>query len=765
MTNDPALAPGGPLGDRSAARATRRLRNWSFLAVVVLLAGIVSSFLVARATAANDAERSSQSFRSSTLQVAGSLLLSIQHEQDLAISADAYMAENTGSSAARFQSWVTAVTSTPGASAAFARYAEIVGLGRIVVTAGGRLLSCTSELRTSGAALVAVPAGFRLCGGTLPVAALVARDTAAPAYVAIGHGSATLLVSFSPVYSGRAFDGWIAMMAVPSIVLRSAIADHPGIAVRMHYDGPGGSLELEGGTLRAGQSRLKTELGYGWSVETFATLASGGLFADGGAVLAILLGLALSASIAIAFFLLATSRVRAQRLVALRTAELRHQALHDPLTDLPNRWLIADRADRLLVRARRAGSVPAALYVDLDEFKNVNDTLGHEAGDLLLEAVAERLVAGLRDADTIGRMGGDEFVVLIEDSTSATAPALVAERLLAIMRQPFELAGSNVPLVVTTSVGIAVGLRDSASDLLRDADVALYKAKAAGKNCAEVFRPEIETGVQRRYELEFALRSALEQRELRLVYQPIYNLDDLSLVGVEALLRWEHPDLGAISPDEFIPLLEASGQIVDVGRFVLVEACRKMAAWREHYPTLEVAVNVSARQLDRNVIVDDVREALQSSGLDPAALTVEITETALMANVESTVERLGDLKALGVQVAIDDFGTGYSSLAYIRRFPIDRLKIDRTFTESITTSTQADAIIHTLVRLGNDLGVKTVAEGIETTGQIDYLRREHVDEAQGYLFAKPLEADVFEAQLLELATLQAAFGDNGRSTV
>ena len=439
--------------------------------------------------------------------------------------------------------------------------------------------------------------------------------------------------------------------------------------------------------------------------------------------------------------ILATGRARALRLVVEKTGELRYQSLHDPLTGLPNRALIADRIEQLLARNRRNGSLGAALYVDLDEFKNVNDTLGHGAGDRLLQAVAARLTTSLRDADTIGRMGGDEFVVLIDGASLQSAPELVAERLLEVHAAAVRcLEGETAsPIVVTASVGIAIGDREIPGELLRDADVALYQAKAAGKNCYQRFHPEMDTHIQRRFDLEFDLRAALADDQFRLVYQPIYNLDDLSLVAVEALLRWDHPSRGVIQPDEFIPLLEASGQIIEVGRWVLNTACTQMAAWRARGSDLAIAVNVSGRQLDRDIVVDHVHEALEMSGLDPAVLTIEVTETALMRNVDTTARRLRELKALGVEIAVDDFGTGYSSLAYLQRFPVDCLKIDRTFTDAITRSPESDALIHTLVQLGKDLGLKTLAEGVESIDQVDHLRREHVNEAQGFLLARPLD--------------------------
>ena len=302
-----------------------------------------------------------------------------------------------------------------------------------------------------------------------------------------------------------------------------------------------------------------------------------------------------------------------------------------------------------------------------------------------------------------------------------------------------------------------MGDRATAGELLRDADVALYEAKAAGHNGFKIFQPQMQTELGQRLELEFDLRSALDDEQFRLVYQPIYNLDDLTLVGVEALLRWEHPTRGLAQPDEFIPILERTGQIRDVGRWVLQHACEQMAAWHARGDTLDVSVNVSAGQLDSDAIVDDVRDALATSGLEPTSLIIEVTETALMLNTHTTARRLQAIKELGVKIAVDDFGTGYSSLAYLQQFPVDCLKIDRMFTNAITSSPESKALIGTLVQLGRDLGLTTLAEGVETAGQMDRLRGEQVDEIQGFLLSRPLDPESLEAQILAPGRQQRAW--------
>jgi EAL domain-containing protein (putative c-di-GMP-specific phosphodiesterase class I) len=317
-----------------------------------------------------------------------------------------------------------------------------------------------------------------------------------------------------------------------------------------------------------------------------------------------------------------------------------------------------------------------------------------------------------------------------------------------VMRKPFELEGASIPILVSISIGIAIDERASAGELLRDADVALYQAKAAGKNGYQVFHPEMQTKISRRIDLEFDLRSAAASGEFRLMYQPMYNLDDLAMVGVEALLRWDHPTLGAVPPDEFIPILEQTGQIRSVGRWVLRRACDQMASWHARGNELDVSVNVSGRQLDDDSIVEDIRDALRFSGLRPTSLIIEVTETALMRDTEATALRLQAIKTLGVRIAIDDFGTGYSSLAHLRKFPVDCLKIDRMFTNAITASPESRALVGTLVQLGKDLGLSTLAEGIETTDEMDLLRVAQVDQAQGFLLARPLDPHSLESNLL-----------------
>jgi diguanylate cyclase (GGDEF)-like protein len=454
-------------------------------------------------------------------------------------------------------------------------------------------------------------------------------------------------------------------------------------------------------------------------------------------------------SLTISAVLLATlvsmRQFMAQRDLLDTQGQLSHQSLHDALTGLPNRVLALDRAQQMLARARRLQIPVAALFVDLDGFKHVNDTFGHAAGDELLRTVAARLMTVVRAGDTAARLGGDEFVVLLEGSTLDAGPELVAERLLEVLRQPYDMRDTaGRQLSVTASIGIAVGARESADELLRDADLALYGAKAAGRNRYRLFESSMQTSSQDRLMLEMDLAEALERQQLFLLYQPTFDLRTETVIGVEALIRWRHPTRGIISPGEFIPIAEDNGLIVPIGRWVLDEACRQAFTWQRAGHTIGMSVNVSARQLDDNELVEDVRHALQESGLDPGTLTLEVAETALMRDAEATAKRLVLLKELGVRIAIDDFGTGYSSLAYLRQFSADALKIDRSFIGGIATSKASAALIHTLVQLGKTLDIETLAEGIEDQAQLETLQREHCDHGQGFLLSRPLDVDAVE---------------------
>jgi diguanylate cyclase (GGDEF)-like protein/PAS domain S-box-containing protein len=423
--------------------------------------------------------------------------------------------------------------------------------------------------------------------------------------------------------------------------------------------------------------------------------------------------------------------------------QLTHQAFHDDLTGLANRALFTDRAQHALERRGQLDHPLAVLVLDLDDFKDVNDSLGHGVGDELLQGVAERLRGCLRGADTAARLGGDEFAVLLEDLSDAAEATAVAERVLAALQTPVRLHAQEV--LAAASVGIALVNPDraeSAEELLRNADMAMYTAKRQGKGRVECFAPSMHASLLRKLELTADLRGALERGELAVHYQPIIDLASGRIVGAEALARWQHPQRGPISPAEFIPLAEETGLILPIGHLVLEQACTQAARWRHRFARpLTINVNLSVRQVQAPGIVDQVAEVLAATGLPPSALTLEITESVLAEDQEVAAERLWALKRLGVRLAVDDFGTGYSSLSRLRGFPIDSLKIPKPFVDGLLQGPQDSALARAIIELSATLQLYVVAEGIEQRGQWDELRQLGCQLGQGFYFARPLDAD------------------------
>ena len=440
-----------------------------------------------------------------------------------------------------------------------------------------------------------------------------------------------------------------------------------------------------------------------------------------------------------------------------RTLEerLRHQAFHDPLTGLPNRALFMNRLGHALDRAERSEKAAGVLFLDLDNFKLVNDSLGHEVGDSLLVSVAERLRTCLRAEDTAARFGGDEFTVLLEGVKDATEAVRVADKITQALSNPFTLDSREV--FVTTSIGIVLGNsgRERPTDLLRNADVALYRAKANGKATHEVFDAFMNVQALERLDLEADLRRAIERREFAVHYQPQLEFQTGRIVGWEALVRWMHPERGPIPPGAFLAVAEETGLIFQIGSQVLEEACRQAQEWHGQHPEIpsKMSVNISARQLQRpEELVHEVVRVLEETQLAPNGLVLEITESMLMGDAEHNVDVLGKLKALGIGIAVDDFGTGYSNLAYLRRFPVDLLKVDKIFVDGMEDNPDDTAIVKAIIDLARAMGMQTVAEGIETTGQADRLRALGCELGQGYYFSQPLSATEALTTLLASAS-------------
>jgi diguanylate cyclase (GGDEF)-like protein len=428
--------------------------------------------------------------------------------------------------------------------------------------------------------------------------------------------------------------------------------------------------------------------------------------------------------------------------------ELQKVALLDPLTKLPNRVLLEDRIEQAIAQAERSKLNCAVIFVDLDRFKTINDSLGHTVGDELLRAVGARLQTLVRAEDTVSRLGGDEFVILLREVIDADNAAQVGDKILAELRLPFR--AHEKELYITPSIGISLYplTGHTAQMLITQADAAMYNAKQEGRNGCRLFASEMSTFFPERLMMENDLRHAVARREFALYYQPKVDLTNGSVVGMEALLRWQHPSKGLVSPDEFIPLAEDTGLIVPIGRWVIEEACAQNKAWqRAGMPHLRVAINISAVQFKQKDLLDTIKYALETSGLSPEFLEVEVTETVVMQNASQAIVTLEKLSEMGIHVSIDDFGTGYSSLSYLKRFPIDKLKIDRSFIREISSDRDDAAIVRATIALAHNLRLRVIAEGVETEDQLQFLRALGCDEYQGYYKSKPVPANEFARQM------------------
>jgi diguanylate cyclase (GGDEF)-like protein/PAS domain S-box-containing protein len=430
--------------------------------------------------------------------------------------------------------------------------------------------------------------------------------------------------------------------------------------------------------------------------------------------------------------------VSSARALSLRMSYL---AQHDSLTDLPNRVLFNDRLAQAMAIGQRSSTRLGVLYLDIDRFKTINDSLGHAIGDCLLQSVAQRLRSCVRHADTVSRQGGDEFVILLSQLTHAEDAAISAEKVLAALAVPHRIEQHT--LYITVSIGVVTFPDDAldAESLLKNADFAMYQAKESGRNCYQFFKREMNAKALQRQSIENGLRMAIERQSFVLHYQPKFDLQSGAITAVEALVRWRHPMRGVLPPSEFISIAEESGLIVPLGRWVLHEGCRQAKEWRDAGLTpIKMAINVSAVELRAKSFVEDVRAVLQDTGFDPACLELELTETFLLQDPKSTAAVLNTLKGLGVHIALDDFGTGYSSLSYMRRFPIDTLKIDESFVRDVVSDGDSASVVQAIINMGKSLHMRVVAEGVETREQLHFLQERACPEAQGFFLARPVTA-------------------------
>jgi len=433
--------------------------------------------------------------------------------------------------------------------------------------------------------------------------------------------------------------------------------------------------------------------------------------------------------------------------------EIRNLAFYDPLTGLPNRRLLLERLRQSLTAGNRTGRMRALLFIDLDNFKTLNDTLGHQTGDLLLQEAASRLVTCVRDSDTVGRLGGDEFVLMLEDLSevpedAAAQAKTVGEKILSAIGQPYLLDGRECRSGASIGIAVFGDRRENTNEVLQQADIAMYQAKAAGRNTMRFFAPALQAAVNARAALEEDLRLGLKTGQFVLYYQPL--IDRNRLVGAEALIRWNHPWRNLLGPGDFIPLAEETGLILPLGKWVLEAACAQIAAWagRRQTARLSISVNISARQFRQPDFVQQVLTTLERAGASPNNLWLELTESMLVENIEEVVEKMRELKTHGLRFALDDFGTGYSSLAYLKRLPLNQLKIDRSFIRDILSDESSAAIAQTIISLSRSMGLPVIAEGVETEGQRDLLAHLGCHAFQGYLFGRPLPLDEFQKQWL-----------------
>jgi diguanylate cyclase (GGDEF)-like protein len=768
------------------------------IGALILLLGIAGSVFVAGEWRASAEQANRRSFTSTAADLSSALAARLSTNIGLTRTMRAHAAMETQEDETQFLQWYKELQrGAPASPAVVATFIQVVPAAELsafqrqveadpafrkqfgakpqVIPPGRRAVYCLTRAIVGSTAVRSLNSGLLdYCAPAIPGAA----PSPYPALVRTATDTGSFIVTPLPPTGGRslaaiaaavyrrgisiatptarraALRGFIGTTFDIAGTIRSVLTGRRSLTLALYHRNVGGPLQLIGraGANPKGRSpgySYRRDLGEGWLLETTGT-ANAFASPDARGLAALGLGLLVTILVFLLHRVQSSSRQRAWSVVGERTGELKYRALHDPLTDLPNRILVLDRAEQILARARRQDAPVTALFVDIDGFQQINDRFGRQAGDEVLRHVGARLNAVLRDSDTVGRLGGDEFVMLVDSLGLDTVPELVAERILDVLRQPIELSHGEAPAVsLTASIGIATGRPASAEDLMEDAGLALYKAKAIGKNGYVKFESAMQTAAQDRIHLETDLAEALAANQFFLVYQPMVDLHSEQIVGVEALLRWRHPTSGVIGPGSFIPIAEDNGLIVPIGRWVLDRACAQGAAWHRRGHQLNTSVNLSARQLERPQFVGEVQGALASSGLDPATLTLEITETALMLDPEVTARLLIALKALGVRIAVDDFGTGYSSLAYLRQFPVDSLKIDRTFITGLALSSEAHALTHTLIQLGSALGLETVAEGVEHHSQVRELQREGCDLAQGFLFARPLSPAALERRLLD----------------
>jgi diguanylate cyclase (GGDEF)-like protein len=760
---------------------------YAALAVLCIAGGSVGSVLGAHAVAHSDSAKTETSFHQGSQAIASTLKLAIQRQEELTVAAATYFAANPKASAAEFAVWVTWARTRR-------RYPELDALGLLpappkpapVKASATPVKASATPVKASPKPVKASPAPVHLSP-----ALLRSRNTGLSVYHPIAAGHRQALAVITPVYRGNvtphslfgrtaASVGWLREVLVPGAVLGQVLVGHPGYALALTHRNGASNLTFSSGARRSDAQNTTLNLHDGWTVTSFGPAAGASVLADGDALALLIGGILLSVLLGLVVDILggaarppaaAPADAEAEAQAQAQASELPDKYLYEPVTGLPNRELTLDRAERMVARTGRdSGMLAGALFVDIDQLSEVNEMLGLTAGNQLLKIVGERLLDVVRTGDTVGRLDGDEFVVLVESAARGVRLDSLAQRMIEALHKPVELDAFGPSFVLTASIGVAFGRYATPDDLLRDAHVALVSAKTAGKDRYTVFNANMRTVIEGRAVLEAELSTALAENQFLLLYQPIYDLRTRKVAGLEALIRWAHPTQGVLAPDAFIPLAEETGLIVPIGRFMLEEACARAAAWNVAGHRVGVSVKISPHQLNRDGFATDVQRALQQSGIEPSLLTLEIPETAMMRDLAAAAERLRVVKLLGVSIAIDDFGgSGYAHQSDLRQLPLDSMRVDRSSLAASEDEDYRSWLLEAIMLVGRELSLTVVATGIETHEQMATLQAIGCTMAQGALMGSPTPVDaiasLFEIDLpAERATLTSLPESDPRAT-
>jgi diguanylate cyclase (GGDEF)-like protein len=781
MASDSATPSPTPTGAKSLFAGSRGI--WAAVAALCVLLGAIASVIGAHAVAHSDANKERDAFPRTSAAIASTVKLGIEREEELGVGASTFFAGNPSASAAEFSRWVRW-------SKTLRRYPELQRLGLVALVRAPELAAFEARLTgravkrtTIGApagiapGLRAIPPGSRsyYCFAATELTRtnlrhsprgldycsqapglLATRDSGRTTFASISTGGKQGLAIETPVYRGNAtpvsllgrraaFVGWLRTVLVPGGVLQGALAAHPGYAARLFRGAGATGIAFAAGAASGKTQATAIDLHDGWSVSTAGPLpVAAGVLADGNARRVLIGGILLSILLGVLIYLIGGGRLR---MPARKPRALPHSDLYDALTGLPNHALTLDRAERMVARAgRQAGMLAGALLIDIDWFKDVNEKLGTAAGDQLLKTVARRLENVIRAEDTVGRLGGDEFVVLVESSARGVRLDSLAGRIIEALHKPIELEDFGPGFFATASIGVAFGRYETPDDLMRDAQLALYSAKAAGKDRYTLFNANMRSMTESRGVLEAELNAALLDGQFSLLYQPIYDLTNHRVVGLEAFLRWQHPQRGILGPEDFVPVAEETGLIVPIGRWALEQACTRTAAWNVTGHRVGISVKVSANQLNRDGFETDVRRALQQSGLDPVLLTLEISEATVMRDMASATRRIAEIKQLGVRIAIDDFGgSGYARHDDLQTMALDVLKVDRSSLAASEDEAYRSWLLEAIMIVGRDLSLTIVATGIDSHEQITALQAMGCTMAQGPFTGLPVSSDQVES--------------------